>query len=380
MSTIIYEGIDVFDEAIMLLEFMASDVQPLEFKKKLTIQYGISSELLEEPYGVPADLLEEVKKRLRAEMPLVKEYFTRYNKEGRLCKGAVTLLAQYNDFAKPLDGHRESALGMSEEMRCYQFCQMIEVDSDMDVDALSMRREDFRTLRELLDCLDRSDYTPEQKWQIQWVFTHPKEAWEEVEPLVRTAMEVIEENEALWRPLAEEFCAYYREKLAEQSFEEYMMSESGFDIGENPKGRVLMPGIVECYSVFFGEGSLQSEKDGELLPDVCHIGMALKRMGLAVFRNNPVDNRKRLVYLLKVLADESKLEILTLLKERRRYGRELAKELNLTTATISHHMDMLVGFGLVTLNKEMNRIYYEIDENAIRKILEQTWELLLGKK
>ena len=123
LSTIIYEGIDVFDEAIMLLELMASDEQPLETKKKFTIQYGISPELLEEPYGVPAELLGEVKKRLRAEMPLVKEYFTHYNKEGRLCKGAVTLLAQYNDFAKPLDGHRESALGMSEEMRCYQFCQ-----------------------------------------------------------------------------------------------------------------------------------------------------------------------------------------------------------------------------------------------------------------
>lgn len=103
-------------------------------------------------------------------------------------------------------------------------------------------------------------------------------------------------------------------------------------------------------------------------------------MGLGVFRNNPVDNRKRLVFLLKVLADESKLEILTLLREQRRYGRELAKELNLTTATISHHMDMLVGCGLVTLNKEMNRIYYEIDKNAVQKLLEQTWQLLLGKK
>ena len=380
LSTIIYEGIDVFYEAVMLLELMASDQKPLEDKKKIMMQYEFSPELLDEPFGVSAKLLEGVKNRLRTKMPLVKEYFTHYSEKGSLCKGTVTLLPQCNDYAKPLDQHRESALTMSEERRCYQFCQMIETDGNMDGDALSMNRKDYRTLRDLLNCLDKSDYTPEQKWQMQWVFTHPKEAWEEVEPLVRTAMEVIEENEALWRPLAEEFCAYYREKLAEQSFEEYMMSELGFDIGENPKGRVLMPGIVECCAVFFGEGSLQSGQDEELLPDVCHIGMALKRMGLAVFRNNPVDNRKRLVYLLKVLADESKLEILTLLKERRRYGRELAKELNLTTATISHHMDMLVGFGLVTLNKEMNRIYYEIDENAIRKILEQTWELLLGKK
>ena len=380
MSTIIYEGIDVFEESVMLLEYMASDTQPLELKKKIEIQYGIPSELLEEPFGVAADLLGEVKKRLRAEMPLVKEYFTHYSEGGRLCKGAVTLLTQYNDFEKPLDGHRESVLGMSEERRCYQFCQIIEIDSDMGADALSMRREDYRTLRDLLECLDRSGCTPEQKWQLQWVFTHPKQAWEKVEPLVRTAMGVVEEKEALWRPLVEEFCDYYRKKLADQSLEAYMVSELGFDVWENPNRRVLMPCIVESHSLFFGMGSLQMEENGELLSDVCRIGMMLKRVGLGIFRNRPVDNRKYLVSLLKVLADESKLEILALLKERRRYGRELAKELDLTTATISHHMDILVGSGLVTLNKEMNRIYYEIDENAIRKLLEQTWELLLGKK
>ena len=380
MSTIIYKGIDVFYEAVMLLEYVASDEKPLEYKKQIMIQYELSPKLLNEPFGVCVKLLDEVKKRLRTQMPLVKEYFTCYKEGCRLSKGVATLLTQYNDYAKPLEKHRESVLGMSEEMRCYQFCQMIEFGSDMEGDVLSMRREDYRTLRDLLKCLDKSDYTPEQKWHLQWVFTHPEEAWEEAEPLVRTTMEVIEEKEALWRPLVEEFCDYYREKLAEQSFEAYMMSELGFDIGENPKGRVLMPCIVECCSIFYGEGSLQSEKDEESLPDVCYIGMALKRMGLGIVRNNPVDNRKRLTLLLKVLADESKLEILTLLKERPRYGRELAKELNLTTATISHHMDILAGFGLVVLNKEMNRIYYEIDENAIRKILEQTWELLLGKK
>ena len=325
----------------MLLELMASDDQPLETKKKITVKYGVSPELLEEPFGVSAKLLEEAKKRLRTQLPLVKEYFIHYNEAGRLCKRAVTLLTQYNDFTKPLDKHRESALEMSEEKRCYEFCQMIETDGNMDVDALSMRREDYRTLRDLLECLDRSDYTPEQRWQLQWVFTHPKEAWEEVEPLVRTAMEVIEEKEALWHPLVDEFCDYYRKELAEQSLEAYMMSQLGFDVGDNPKGSVRMPFIVASNSLCFSEGSLQMEENGELLPDVCHIGMALKRVGLDIFRKSPVNNRKHLVSLLKVLADESKLEILALLKERRRYGRELAKELDLTTATISHHMDIL---------------------------------------
>ena len=380
MNTIIYEGIDVFDEAVMLLEFMASGEQPLETKKRITMEYGVSPEFLEEPFSVSDKLLGEVKKRLQTKMSLVKEYFTYYSENGRLCKAAVTLLTRYNDYAKSLEHHRENALGMSEEKRCYEFCQMIECGCTMDSDSLSMRREDYRTLKDLLECLDKTDYTPEQKWQLQWVFTHPKEAWEEVEPLVRTAMEVIEENEALWRPLVEEFCDHFRKELADRSLEAYMLESLEYDVGENPQGRILMPGIVGCYCLFFLESRLQREENEDPLPDVCRMGVLLKRTGLAIFRNNPVNNRKRLVTLLKVLADESKLEILGMLKERRRYGGELAKELKLTTATISHHMGILMRNGLVTLNKETNRVYYELDRNAIQKLLEQTQEFLLGKR
>ena len=122
----------------------------------------------------------------------------------------------------PLDERREAVLGMSEERRCYEFCQMIETGYNMDVDAISMRRKDYRTLRDLLECPDKSDCTPDQKWQLQWVFTHPKE-------------------------------------------EEYIMSELGYDVGKNPKGRILMPGIVSTYSFSFYGSSLQREEDGELL-------------------------------------------------------------------------------------------------------------------
>ena len=86
-------------------------------------------------------------------------------------------------------------------------------------------------------------------------------------PLVRTAMEVLEEKAALWRPLVKEFCDHYRQKPAEQSLEEYIMSELGFDLGENPKGRVLMPDIVACNGVFFYESRLQTEENGEQPPD-----------------------------------------------------------------------------------------------------------------
>jgi DNA-binding transcriptional ArsR family regulator len=84
------------------------------------------------------------------------------------------------------------------------------------------------------------------------------------------------------------------------------------------------------------------------------------------------------IIALKALADETRLRILTLLAERPRYGRELARELSLTPATISHHMARLRTAGLtrteVRMGAEDNDYYviaYPAVEQLTREIREQ---------
>lgn len=68
---------------------------------------------------------------------------------------------------------------------------------------------------------------------------------------------------------------------------------------------------------------------------------------------------------LKVISDQSKYEILKLLKERMMYGQEIANRMKLTTPTISYHMDTLVSLGIVTVKKQDNRVYYGLNKEAI---------------
>ncbi len=93
--------------------------------------------------------------------------------------------------------------------------------------------------------------------------------------------------------------------------------------------------------------------------------------------NNRVMNASTII-ALKALADETRLRILTLLAERPRYGRELARELSLTPATISHHMARLRTAGLtrteVRMGAEDNDYYvivYPAVEQITREIREQ---------
>lgn len=77
------------------------------------------------------------------------------------------------------------------------------------------------------------------------------------------------------------------------------------------------------------------------------------------------------IIALKALADETRLRILTLLAERPRYGRELARELSLTPATISHHMARLRTAGLTRTEVRMgaeDNDYYVINYPEIEQI------------
>ena len=73
----------------------------------------------------------------------------------------------------------------------------------------------------------------------------------------------------------------------------------------------------------------------------------------------------------KVFAEKSKLDILEFVKHTPAFGRELAKQLNLTTATISYHVNSLLELGFLKTSIEGGRIYYQTNGERIREVLQQ---------
>ena len=58
------------------------------------------------------------------------------------------------------------------------------------------------------------------------------------------------------------------------------------------------------------------------------------------------------------MSDGSKFDILLSLMSSPKYNLELAEELNLTAATVSHHMNVLLTYQLVSVEKRDGRVYY----------------------
>lgn len=75
----------------------------------------------------------------------------------------------------------------------------------------------------------------------------------------------------------------------------------------------------------------------------------------------------RLVNFHKVLGDETRIRILVLLKNGPLHGQAIAGKLGKTPPTITHHIAKLKEIAIIQQRREKNTIYYELNENVIRR-------------
>ena len=80
---------------------------------------------------------------------------------------------------------------------------------------------------------------------------------------------------------------------------------------------------------------------------------------------------------IRLLADQTRFDILCYLRDHDAYGQELAAKFSLSRNTIHHHMTKLLSGHLVKCTVDGNRVYYRVDENTIRRLIERQQELLL---
>jgi len=79
-------------------------------------------------------------------------------------------------------------------------------------------------------------------------------------------------------------------------------------------------------------------------------------------------NKHMLANALKIIGDNTRLEILEKLSIRPMFGKELAHELGIVTSTVSHHLDQLRSIGLIHEEREKNTKYFSININEYNRL------------
>ncbi|WBW97125.1 ArsR/SmtB family transcription factor [Oceanirhabdus sp. W0125-5] len=82
--------------------------------------------------------------------------------------------------------------------------------------------------------------------------------------------------------------------------------------------------------------------------------------------SNTLENNLK---IFKNISDKTRFSIIKLLLEKDYYGQEIAKVLNITTATVSYHMNFLVLTELVHIERKEHKAYYSLNKNVLRNCI-----------
>jgi DNA-binding transcriptional ArsR family regulator len=80
------------------------------------------------------------------------------------------------------------------------------------------------------------------------------------------------------------------------------------------------------------------------------------------------------------LADGSRLRIVRLLAQRPHYGQELAAALGVSAATVTHHVNLLLRAGIVTIERQSHRTYFVLRRDPLLDQLNAGLRYALGEQ
>ena len=87
-----------------------------------------------------------------------------------------------------------------------------------------------------------------------------------------------------------------------------------------------------------------------------------------------MDN-KRIASMFKAFCDENRLQILYLLRDGEKCACSILDEMQITQPTLSHHMKILCGSGVVVGRKEGKWMHYSISEDGLKNAIHYLNEL-----
>jgi len=73
--------------------------------------------------------------------------------------------------------------------------------------------------------------------------------------------------------------------------------------------------------------------------------------------------------ILPLLADETRLRILKLLKQGEQNVTKIVESLKLSQPTVSHHLRKLEEAGLVIKRQYKRWVFYEVNKNSLKKFI-----------
>ncbi|WP_042202244.1 ArsR/SmtB family transcription factor [Paenibacillus camerounensis] len=216
----------------------------------------------------------------------------------------------------------------------------------------------FQSLDEIIGFLNESPLKEAVKWKLMTLLQHPHRHLITLTEAVSTNLPAYEKAcQAVEKPLSR-LLATYTQAFGRQQDEHYIKLVRQL----SDKQVIVHPALITPLALI-------------MLSTRCYYGLLIHLMPNA--SKNQEDSRELMLLRMKALADNSKLQILASLKVNPKYNLEIADQLGLTAATISHHMNVLLACKMVRVEKNNGRVYYHLDSENLQELISDLQQFLL---
>lgn len=214
---------------------------------------------------------------------------------------------------------------------------------------------------QLLQRLEQQDLSDEIKWRIMKLHLTLPKIIDEFQMLMNGLLPIYHSYETLLQELLQLYLKDYEQY--QDNLLNHFTKKHNLQFQAQDRTQVILPTVAYGISFTYHESDLDAS-----LPSLVLWGVDVLNAARSIGASTTSEG---ICSVLKVLSDKSKFEILCFLsKNKTAYATEIAKTMNLTTATISYHMQALINTHLIKLERINNRLYYSINETQLKQFLQ----------
>lgn len=217
-------------------------------------------------------------------------------------------------------------------------------------------QEQLESKDDIISTLETSEITDQEKWQIVLLLQKSKQQLSDITIAIK------------------ENILAYEKALAQVKSDVSTLLGRFHDITKDtrPTGLLRLPKQYNESVIIVP--TLALPLSVLVLDEVCFYGLLNDR----VFRDTGASlSKEELLVCTKSISEKSKVEILLCLKKGSMYNLEIAEQIGLTPATVSHHMSSLLTTGFVDFQKSDGKVYYSLSPAGIQRYLTEIGKLFL---
>ncbi len=347
---------NLVDEAILILyQWVNADTLD-QMREEYRDNYPGASEWFDHVWDTVIEIYDTVKVELKPKKERIDYYFKSKN-INFFFNATLAFLWDFQNPDNQLLPYEERVRNLKEADRIKQYTQIVNMDEENGAAA-----ENVLTYEDFLTYLDGASCDKAAKWDVLKIFHNQQECYEEVTSILKEVVTILETRFLdKIEGLVQRYYEYWTEIQEKQDIMVLMHENLKLVWEANENGTVLLPMIFQPISV-----TLSSSPDTDRI-DVLRFGILMdSRFIISKQKMNEED----VVNFGKLLSDKSKVDILELTAKKPCYGKEIANELNLSTATISYHVSALIKLGLLKTEINSNRVYYSMNSEKISQYLD----------